>query len=139
MRFEISSVEEIADGCKKIIPHLPKGVVLVDGKMGAGKTTLISEICKQLGILDEPSSPTYSIVNEYVTKSNETIYHFDCYRLETMEEAIDIGIEDYLFSGNYCFIEWAEKIEKLLPDNYVRVKVQEEQGTRIITISNEDR
>jgi tRNA threonylcarbamoyladenosine biosynthesis protein TsaE len=106
----------------------------VDGAMGAGKTTLISEICRQMKVDDSPSSPTYSIVNEYYSSEFGKIYHFDCYRLESEEEAYDIGIEEYLFSGNYCFIEWADKIEKLLPDNYVRLSVQVKDEIRFITV-----
>ncbi|MBL4703664.1 MAG: tRNA (adenosine(37)-N6)-threonylcarbamoyltransferase complex ATPase subunit type 1 TsaE, partial [Flavobacteriales bacterium] len=108
--------------------------VLFDGEMGVGKTTIISEIARQMGVEDEPSSPTYSIVNEYFSRKHGVIYHFDCYRLSSEEEAYDIGMDEYLFSGNYCFIEWGEKIENLLPDKYVRVIIQVKNEIRLITV-----
>ena len=93
-------------------------------EMGAGKTTLTKKICKELGVKDEMSSPTFSIVNEYLTGKGEDIYHFDCYRLKDIEEAIDIGVEDYLYSGNLCLLEWPEIIEPLLPDEYLQINIK---------------
>ncbi len=135
MEITIGSIDELSEKVRVLKQYLPKGVILFDGEMGAGKTTIISELCRQLEIEDEPSSPTYSIVNEYYSKAHGTLYHFDCYRLESEEEALDIGIEDYLYSGNYCFVEWGDRIEKLLPENYVRVSVQAKEEHRIITVS----
>ncbi|MFT7613358.1 MAG: tRNA threonylcarbamoyladenosine biosynthesis protein TsaE [Parvicellaceae bacterium] len=129
--FKLSELPEVAAELSKT---LTKGVVVVDGDMGAGKTTLISAIAKQLKVEDEPTSPTYAIVNEYFSPVHGTIYHFDCYRLESEEEAYDIGMEEYLFSGNYCFIEWADIIQKLLPDNYVRVTIQAKNEIRVLTV-----
>jgi len=129
--FKLSELSQVAE---ELIKVLAKGVVVVDGEMGAGKTTLISEIVRQLKIEDDPTSPTYSIVNEYFSPIHGPIYHFDCYRFESEEEAYDIGMEEYLFSGNYCFIEWADKIEKLLPDNYVRVTIQAKNEIRVLTV-----
>jgi tRNA threonylcarbamoyladenosine biosynthesis protein TsaE len=104
------------------------------GKMGSGKTTFIQEICKSLGSSDRVTSPTFAIVNEYFSSAGEAIYHFDFYRLKSLEEAYDLGYEDYFFSGNYCLIEWPEKIESLLPGEYIIVSVSEEKsGTREIT------
>lgn len=134
MELTVAALEDLPAKVGELIQKLPKGVVLFEGEMGAGKTTLISEICRQMGVVDDPSSPTYSIVNEYFSEKNGTIYHFDCYRLESEEEAYDIGLEDYLFSSNYCFIEWPDKIEKLLPDNYVRVTIQAKGAIRLITV-----
>lgn len=91
--------------------------------MGAGKTTLIKEICKQLGVEDNISSPTFSLVNEYETKNGELAYHFDFYRITDEEEALDIGIEDYFYSGNWCFIEWPENVENLLPLDAVEIHI----------------
>ncbi len=95
------------------------------GQMGAGKTTLIKAICGTLQVLDEVNSPTFSIVNEYLTATDETMYHFDFYRLENEEEAYNIGVEEYFYSGNVCMIEWPERIEGLLPDNFLRIDISE--------------
>jgi tRNA threonylcarbamoyladenosine biosynthesis protein TsaE len=97
-------------------------VFLFYGEMGAGKTTLIRALCKQLGTDDNVASPTFSIVNEYKI-SKGSIYHFDFYRLKTQTEAMDMGFEEYLYSGNYCFIEWPEKIPDLLPLHYISIKI----------------
>lgn len=97
---------------------------LVEGEMGAGKTTLIKALCVLLGVKDKMSSPTFSIVNEYEIVNNEVVFHFDFYRLKNEREAIDIGIDDYFYSGAYCFIEWSEKIKNLIPDDYVVVNIQ---------------
>jgi tRNA threonylcarbamoyladenosine biosynthesis protein TsaE len=108
---------------EKILPYLEKyKVVLFNGSMGAGKTTLISTLCKNLGSNDDISSPTFSIVNEYISNIGK-IYHFDFYRIENIEEAFDIGLEEYLYSNDYCFIEWAEKIEELLPKSYLIINI----------------
>ena len=95
------------------------------GEMGAGKTTLIKKICQELEVLDQVSSPTFSIVNEYLTQVNETVYHFDFYRLEDIEEAVNIGAEDYFFSGHLCLIEWPQIIANLLPDKYMTIEIEE--------------
>ena len=135
MEIRVASLDSLPLAATKILKVLSPGLILVDGQMGAGKTTLISELCKQLGIDDEPSSPTYSIVNEYYSELYGSIYHIDCYRFESDEEAYDIGIEEYLDGSGYCFVEWSEKIKKLLPDNYVRIIVQELKNIRLITIN----
>ena len=96
-----------------------------EGEMGAGKTTLIKAICNTLGVIDEVSSPTFSLVNEYKTKDEKTIYHFDFYRIKNIEEVYDIGYEDYFFSGNICLIEWPEKIKELLKEEDVyKIKIE---------------
>jgi tRNA threonylcarbamoyladenosine biosynthesis protein TsaE len=92
--------------------------------MGAGKTTLIKRLCKTLGVEEVTSSPTFSLVNEYQTIDNQTVYHFDFYRLNSEIEALDMGVDDYLYSGNWCFIEWAEKIENLIPELHSVVTIQ---------------
>ena len=102
------------------------------GKMGVGKTTLIKEICDVLGVEDVVCSPTFAIVNEYSTKSGESVYHFDFYRLKSVTEAYDIGYEEYFYSGCYCFTEWTEKVEELLPERYVRVEIEERDGLRVL-------
>ncbi len=104
------------------------------GKMGAGKTTFIQSICKALGTSDNVTSPTFALINEYRTREMKSIFHFDFYRIKKLEEAFDLGYEDYLYSGNYCLIEWPEMIESLLPDRIVQVKIEvREDGTRVIT------
>ena len=104
------------------------------GKMGAGKTTLINSILEVLGVDDGGSSPTFSLVNEYEGRLGEPIYHFDFYRIENLEEVYDIGYEDYFFSTNYCFIEWPEKVEELLPNDVVKVQIRVEGDHREILL-----
>ena len=111
-----------------------KKIIAFYGEMGVGKTTLIKVICKELGVTDTISSPTYSIVNEYRDKNNTPIYHFDFYRIKDIREAYDMGYENYFFSGNYCFIEWPEKIENILPEGCVKIKLELEGGKRKLTI-----
>jgi tRNA threonylcarbamoyladenosine biosynthesis protein TsaE len=104
------------------------------GKMGAGKTTFIQSICKSLETDDNVTSPTFALINEYKTRQQKSIFHFDFYRIKDIEEAFDLGYEDYLFSGNYCLIEWPEMIEPLLPENIVKVKIEvTEDGERNIS------
>ena len=93
------------------------------GEMGAGKTTLIKAIAKQLGVNDIVQSPTFSIVNEYATIGNDKVFHFDFYRIKNEEEAFDIGVEEYFYSGNSCLIEWPDKIPTLLPDSYFEIAI----------------
>lgn len=93
-------------------------------EMGAGKTTLIKKICEELGVLDDMSSPTFSIVNQYESTKAGTIYHFDFYRLETVEEAFNIGVEEYFDSGNPCFLEWPKIVEPLFPENYLEINIK---------------
>ncbi|MCD6556178.1 MAG: tRNA (adenosine(37)-N6)-threonylcarbamoyltransferase complex ATPase subunit type 1 TsaE [Bacteroidales bacterium] len=104
------------------------------GKMGSGKTTLIKEICQQKGVTGNITSPTFAIINEYITDKKEILYHFDFYRIETPEEVFDFGYEDYFFSGRICLIEWPELIENLLPGKYIKVTIEEkENGVRYIS------
>ncbi|KAF0239242.1 MAG: ATP-binding [Prolixibacteraceae bacterium] len=104
------------------------------GKMGAGKTTFIQSVCKALGSKDIVTSPTFALINEYKTGDSQSVFHFDFYRIKNMEEAFDLGYEDYLYSGSYCLIEWPELIEPLLPKNIVKVKIEvAENGTRNIS------
>jgi tRNA threonylcarbamoyladenosine biosynthesis protein TsaE len=104
------------------------------GKMGAGKTTLIKELCAALGSSDNVCSPTFAIVNEYLSGAGEPIYHFDFYRINNISETYDIGYEEYFYSGYYCFTEWTEKVEPLLPESYIKVSIEElPSGQRLIT------
>ncbi len=102
--------------------------------MGAGKTTFITAVCKELGVTDTISSPTFSIVNEYKSAEGEKIFHFDFYRINSINEAYDLGYEDYFYSTAYCFIEWAEKIEELLPEGYVKVVFTKDGEERTLTV-----
>lgn len=104
------------------------------GDMGVGKTTFIKQLCKYLGVKDIVNSPSFAIINEYSSDTNGAIFHFDLYRIESEEEAYDFGYEDYFFSDDYCFVEWPERIENLIPDHFLTVKLREiEEGKRIIT------
>jgi tRNA threonylcarbamoyladenosine biosynthesis protein TsaE len=108
-------------------------IFCLHGEMGAGKTTFVKELSKTLGVSDEVQSPTFSIVNEYKAASGEPVFHFDFYRLKRLEEAYDIGYEDYVFSGHYCFIEWPEKVESLLNFTKADIFITSEINTRTIT------
>ncbi|MGD1845303.1 MAG: tRNA (adenosine(37)-N6)-threonylcarbamoyltransferase complex ATPase subunit type 1 TsaE [Salibacteraceae bacterium] len=107
-------------------------VMAFQGEMGMGKTTLIKVFCTLLGVQDEMSSPTFSIVNEYLSGDGKSIYHFDFYRLKNETEALDMGYEDYFYSGNLCLIEWPEKIASLLPPNHLLIKISENNRGREI-------
>ena len=133
--LSLKNISELPQTAKSILEFAKeKKVFCFYGELGAGKTTLIKEICKQLGVKDEGSSPTFSLINEYQTNNNKPIYHLDLYRLKNESEIFDIGYEDYLFSGNYCFIEWPEKMEHLLPSEIVKVKIEVRDSERIISL-----
>ena len=121
--IEIDSLDDLDDVARVVIDSLgDRTVVAFDAPMGAGKTTLISRIAALLGAEDDVTSPTFAIVNQYV--GDRTIYHFDMYRIDRVEEALDFGSEEYLASGDLCLVEWPEKIEPLLPDNTMVVKIE---------------
>lgn len=121
--FGIGELEEAA---KAFIEAMGSDRVFAfEGEMGAGKTTFIAEVCRQLGAKDDSGSPTFSIVNEYVAADGKPMYHFDFYRLESPQEALDMGAEDYFYSGNLCLIEWSDRIGELLPEEAVTVKIEE--------------
>ena len=112
---------------------------LFHGEMGSGKTTLISEICTQFGVTNRVQSPTFSIVNEYQTIDNQTIYHFDCYRLKNINEAFDIGLEEYLSSGYYCFIEWPEVMNELIEAPFCLITIEKiSQTERLVKINRSE-
>lgn len=112
------SLDEIQNVARKIISENPKKVILFNGNMGVGKTTLIKALAKELGVTNATSSPTFSLVNEYQANEGQLVYHFDVYRLNKESEALDLGIDEYLYSGHWCFIEWAEKIPNLIPEEH---------------------
>ncbi|OCB73779.1 tRNA (adenosine(37)-N6)-threonylcarbamoyltransferase complex ATPase subunit type 1 TsaE [Flavobacterium piscis] len=119
--FSLDQIKEVAE---KILVQNPKKIILFNGEMGVGKTTLIKQLCKNIGVEDATSSPTFSLVNEYYTPNNQIVYHFDFYRLNKETEALDMGVDDYLYSGNWCFIEWSEKIASLIPEEHSVVTIE---------------
>ena len=128
---KINSINDLKYAAKKLISVFPDNRVFAFyGKMGAGKTTFIQAICKILGTDDNVTSPTFALVNEYLTNNADSIFHFDCYRLKNIQEAYDIGAEEYFYSGNLCFVEWPEKIDDLLPANRVDVRT----NTAMVTV-----
>lgn len=130
-----SDLESIAT--KMLIDFGTQKVVLFYGEMGAGKTTLIKRFCQQLGVDEVTNSPTFSIVNEYLTNQDKSVYHFDFYRVEDETEVFDLGYEDYFYSNNYCFIEWPEKIPNLLPADAVKVEIMlDNTNNRIISVAH---
>lgn len=135
MLLSAGSIEQLPGIAFDIISFAGNNrILLFYGDMGAGKTTLIKAMCERLGVTDVVTSPTFSIVNEYVG-AEQKIYHFDFYRLKNQAEALDLGYEEYFYSDAWCFIEWPEKIPDLLPDNYVRINIQVmPDGSREITI-----
>lgn len=116
------SIDDLADAARQILEFSDRKLFLFYGAMGTGKTTLIKALCHKLGIVDVASSPTFGFVNEYDSASG-TVYHFDLYRLKTPEEALDFGLEDYLYEDSYIFVEWPEKVEKYLPGNCIRIEL----------------
>ena len=120
IEFNLDEIEVVA---KQILAANPKKVILFNGEMGTGKTTFIKVLCKQLGVKNPTSSPTFSLVNEYQIAKNQLVYHFDVYRLKNQNEALDMGIDEYLYSGNWCFIEWSEKIPDLIPEKHSVVTI----------------
>ncbi|MBC7864524.1 MAG: tRNA (adenosine(37)-N6)-threonylcarbamoyltransferase complex ATPase subunit type 1 TsaE [Bacteroidia bacterium] len=124
LSFTISAEEELPLVASKLLAFAgDRKVFLFYGEMGSGKTTFIKTLCEALGVKEGLSSPTYSIVNEYISENGKKIYHFDLYRLKNIAECMDIGMEEYLYSGNYCFVEWPEIAERIYPDGVVKVKI----------------
>ena len=136
MQIKIDSLDNIRAAAREFVKNMGEGnVYAFYGKMGAGKTTFIKAICEELGVDDVITSPTFSIVNEYRSETTgELIYHFDFYRIKKLEEVYDMGYEDYFYSRAICFLEWPELIEELLPENAVKVTIEEQaDGTRSVT------
>lgn len=129
------SLEEIDKVAQQIVSHPIKNIVLFHAGMGVGKTTLIKALARQFGVTDMASSPTFSLVNEYETDTGETIYHFDLYRLNSEEEAYDMGIDEYFYSGNLCLIEWPEKTPNLIPLDHTTITMKQmPDGRRHLTV-----
>ena len=136
MIIKIDSLENIADAAKKFLAEAgDRRVFAFHGGMGAGKTTFIKALCSELGVTEVVASPTFAIVNEYMAQNGEPVYHFDFYRVKTMDEACDFGCEDYFYSGSYCFIEWPELVEPLLPDDTADVCITvDDEGHRAVEL-----
>lgn len=135
MTIRIESTDGLAAAARQFVEAMgERRVFAFYGKMGAGKTTFIKAICEEMGVDDVITSPTFAIVNEYETSEEDTIYHFDFYRIKKIEEVYDMGYEEYFYSGNLCFIEWPELIEDLLPEDATKVTIEEaEDGSRVIS------
>lgn len=136
MEIKIKNLETIHESAKEFIKNIgDKKVFAFYGKMGAGKTTFTKAICEVLGVKDVITSPTFAIVNEYTDGNGNPIYHFDFYRIKKLEEVYDMGYEDYFYSGNLCLLEWPELIEEILPENAIKIKIEEQQdGSRLVTL-----
>ncbi len=133
LTYTLSDLNFVAK--KLILEFSSDRIFCFEGNLGAGKTTLIESLCRYLGSTDSLSSPTFSIINEYNSPMGE-LYHMDWYRLKNEEEALQIGIEDYLFSGNYCFIEWYQNAESLIPRPYILIQLSNEEETkRVLTVN----
>ena len=134
MKIVVNCVSELERASTSLLELInDKTIVCFYGAMGVGKTTFIKEICKKLRVEDVVSSPTFSIINEYLTDNDESVYHFDFYRIEK-EEAFDIGYEEYFYQGNLCLIEWPEKISSIIPKNIIKVQITRSDEQRIIEI-----
>ena len=138
MEINIKDIAHINEAAQTFVEHIGNHRVFAFyGSMGAGKTTFIKQLCEDMGTQDVVNSPTFAIVNVYdvQTPYSGEVYHFDCYRLKDLREAQDFGAEEYLYSGNYCFIEWPEMIAPLLPEDTVQVRIEvQENGNRILTL-----
>lgn len=137
MQIIIEDKSQISQAAKQFVDFMGENKVFAfHGSMGAGKTTIIKAICKELGVKESVTSPTFAIINEYKDGEGNSIYHFDFYRINKLEEAFDFGYEDYFYSGNLCFIEWPEIVESLLPTNCVKVTIEEkENGIRVLKLN----
>jgi tRNA threonylcarbamoyladenosine biosynthesis protein TsaE len=139
LEIRVKGIEELDRIAGELISLFPaKRIFTLSGPMGSGKTTFIQALCRQLNVVDVVNSPTFSIVNEYLTNSGTSVYHFDLYRLRKAEELLDIGYEDYFYSGEYCFIEWPELAADLIPDEsvHLEIKVEETSRERLISVGS---
>ncbi len=135
MEITINGLDTIRSAARQFIENIGRSRVFAFyGKMGAGKTTFVKALCEELGCDDVITSPTFAIVNEYTDGEQQPVYHFDFYRIKKLEEVYDMGYEEYFYSGALCLIEWPELIEDVLPDDTVRVTIEEQaDGSRLLT------
>lgn len=134
-KYTLSSIESLQAVAKSFLADFgDKRIFAFHGELGAGKTTFIKALCTELGVKDAMSSPSFSLVNEYHDSKGNPVYHFDLYRLKSPEEAFDIGMEEYLYSGHYCFVEWPEKGGGILPEETVQVRITAAEEGRIISV-----
>lgn len=134
MTITIKSIDSIADSAREFISQIgDRKIFAFYGAMGAGKTTFVKALCEEMGVTDTVNSPTFAIVNEYDTPSGCPIYHFDFYRIKRLAEVYDMGYEDYFYGRGLCFIEWPELVEELLPEETVKVIIEEQpDGSRVV-------
>ena len=140
MEIKIQSLESIHEAAREFIAAMGDNTVFaLYGKMGAGKTTFVKALCEELGVTDVITSPTFAIVNEYRGDGTPSVYHFDFYRIDRIEEAFDFGYEEYFYGGDLCLVEWPEKIESLLPDDAMTVRIEVTgEDSRTIEIDPQD-
>ena len=134
-KIEIDNIADIDFAAAEFLDKFKKQRLFAFfGEMGAGKTTFIKALCQAPGVSDNTSSPTFGLIHEYLSGEGDSIFHFDFYRIETLEEVFDIGYEEYLYSGNYCFLEWPDRVEQILPDDAVRLGLLvKNEGVRELT------
>lgn len=137
MTITVNGLPDLENAAMQVINKVGKQkIIALYGQMGAGKTTLVKQICKALNVVDVVNSPTFSLVNEYLQPNGEPIYHFDFYRINKIEEAYDFGYEEYFFSGHLCLIEWPEIIEELIPHDAVKLLIKVvDENKRVIEIN----
>ena len=138
MQWICSNLDDLKRISAEVLANSRSRKIAFHGAMGSGKTTVIKHLCYQLEVLDVVNSPTFSIVNEYISKSNQIVYHFDFYRIEDKQEALDIGIDTYFDSSFYCFVEWPSKIGNLLPQEFVHVHIFQDGDKRIIKLEENE-
>lgn len=134
--FFINYENELSDLAKELL-NLSEGkrIFTFEGNLGSGKTAFIKRLCAQLNVIDQVNSPTFPIINEYLRLNGETVYHFDFYRINKLEEVFDLGCEDYFNNKHYCFIEWPEKVFELIPEDAIQIRILQENSQRIFNIA----
>ena len=135
-KYDIGSLDKLSSVALELLRLSDNRIFALYGNLGVGKTTLVKSICNHLKVIDAVSSPTFSIVNEYINCDNDKVFHFDLYRLNTIDDAYKMGVDVYFDSGNYCFIEWPDLIREILPKNHVALKINQTGLTRELLLLN---